>query len=168
MLDPSALSRELSRDDDPKLCPKPKDDKAGGSGEGGERARDFEDFVKAILNPDAPTARGYGVQLPNPQNSGKLVFFDDCQRATGMLAEMKGSAYGNMLAKENFPQIRDSLTKSWLDQSARQLAASGGRPLTWFFADKAAADFARRLFDDSGSDRERIRTINIPWSAGRQ
>lgn len=168
VLDPGALSRELSRDDEPKLCPKPEEDKAGGSGEQGERARDFEDFIKAMLNPDAPTPRGYGVQLPNPQDGGELVFLDDCQHSTGMLVETKGAAYGKMLAKEDFPQIRISLSKDWLRQSGRQLAASGGRPLTWFFAEKGAADFARAEFDRAKGGRERIQTIYIPWTQGNR
>ena len=163
VLDPGALSRELSRDDEPRLCPAPAEDKVGGHGESGERARDFEDFVKAMLNPQAPTPRAFGVQLPNPQAGGKLVFFDDCQRATGMMAEMKGAAYGDMLAKVGFPQIRRSLKEDWLKQSASQLAAAGDRPLTWFFAEQPAADFARGLFDDARHGRERIRTIYVPW-----
>ena len=40
VLDLGALSRELSREDEPKLCPKPEEDKDGGSGEQGERGED--------------------------------------------------------------------------------------------------------------------------------
>jgi hypothetical protein len=61
VIDPAAISADLVDEDEPKLCPMPGLDKFGGS----ERAKDYEDYVKSIVNPENPTPRGWGFQLPN-------------------------------------------------------------------------------------------------------
>ena len=60
-VDTAAVSADLVKDDEPKLCPSPGPDHPGGS----EIGRDYEDYVKSIVNPDNPTPRGWGYQLPN-------------------------------------------------------------------------------------------------------
>ncbi|HUB26372.1 MAG TPA: hypothetical protein VL992_13160, partial [Tepidisphaeraceae bacterium] len=68
--------------------------------------------------------------------------------------------YARLLTFEN---IRDSVAKEFLDQSARQLAALGNRQLRWYFAEPAAAAFARQLFATSGGGRDRIEIVELPW-----
>jgi hypothetical protein len=120
VIDPAAISPNLVDEDEPKLCPMPGPDKRGGS----ERAKDYEDYVKSIVNPENPTPRGWGFQLPNPTACGALVFFDDCQHLTGMMVEAKGPGYANLLT---FDEAKNSLGKKFLDQATRQIAAAGGR-----------------------------------------
>jgi hypothetical protein len=55
--------------------------------------------------------------------NGALVFYDDCQRSTGMMVEAKGG-YAGVL---KFPQGGRSITKDWSNQSGRQVAARGWR-----------------------------------------
>ena len=55
-IDTAAVSANLAQEDEPKLCPAPGPDKAGGS----ERGRDYEDYVKTFINPENPTPRGWG------------------------------------------------------------------------------------------------------------
>jgi hypothetical protein len=85
-IDIAAVSTDLVQDDEPKLCPAPGPDRVGGS----EIGRDYEDYVKSIVNPENPTPRGWGFQLPNPEQNGALVYYDDCQQSTGMMVEAKG------------------------------------------------------------------------------
>jgi hypothetical protein len=153
VIDPAAISADLVDEDEPKLCPMPGPDKFGGK----ERAKDYEDYVKSIVNPENPTPRGWGFQLPNPAASGALVFFDDCQHSTGKMVEAKGPGYAKLLT---FAQ--ESLTEDFTDQAMRQIAAAGDRPITWYFAEPEAAAFARELF----SERKfggRINVVFLPW-----
>jgi hypothetical protein len=130
-------------------------DKFGGS----ERAKGYEDYVKSIVNPDNPTPRGWGFQLPNPAASGALVFYDDCQHVTGMMVEAKGPGYANLLT---FDQGKKSVADDFTDQAKRQIEAAGDRPITWYFAEPEAAAFARELFS-KGKFGERINVEFLPW-----
>ena len=159
-IDPAAISADLVQEDEPKLCPAPGPDKPGGS----EKGRDYEDYVKKFVNPESPTPRGWGFQLPNPTANGKLVFYDDCQHSTGMMVEAKG-LYVNILA---FPQGKKSVTDEWLDESGRQVAGRGTRELRWYFAEPAAAEFARKLFNESDKGREAIEIEVLPWPESEQ
>jgi NADPH-dependent ferric siderophore reductase len=47
-------------------------------------------------------------------------------------------------------------------QATRQVAASGGRPVVWIFAEQEAALFARELFDKT-KGLEGITVGYIPW-----
>lgn len=160
VIDPAAISSDLVDQDEPKLCPAPGPDKPGGS----EPGRDYEDYVKTVVNPDNPTPRGLGYQLPNTKQDGTLVYYDDCQHATGMMVEAKGN-YAGVLA---FPQGEASIAEDWLDQSSAQIAASGGRTVRWYFAEPAVADFARKLFENFGGGRDRIEIVVLPWPGSRQ
>jgi hypothetical protein len=160
VIDPTAISSDLVDEDEPKLCPAPGPDKPGGS----ERGRDYEDYVKKVVNPDNPTPRGWGYQLPNPQQGGTLVYYDDCQHTTGTVVDAKGD-YAGVLA---FPQGRGSIAKQWVDQSGAQIAASGGRRVRWYFAEAASADFARELFEKARGGREVIEIVVLPWPEGGQ
>ncbi|HUI15464.1 MAG TPA: hypothetical protein VL048_18555 [Xanthobacteraceae bacterium] len=154
-IDTAAVSADLARDDQPKLCPAPGLDRPGGS----ERGRDYEDYVKSVVNPDNPTPRGWGYQLPNPDQNGELVYFDDCQQSTGMMVEAKGN-YAGVLS---FEPSRTENSADWLKQSAAQLAAAGGRPIRWYFAEPETKAFAEELFRTAGGGRTRIETQVLPW-----
>jgi hypothetical protein len=154
-IDTAAVSADLAQDDQPKLCPAPAPDRPGGS----EIGRDYEDYVKSVVNPDNPTPRGWGYQLSNPEQNGAPVYYDDCQQSTGMMVEAKGG-YSGVLA---FQQGRDSVSADWLGQSAAQIAASGGRPIRWYFAEPETEAFAKKLFEGAGGGRARIETQVLPW-----
>jgi hypothetical protein len=155
VIDPAAISADLVDEDEPKLCPMPGPDKFGGS----ERAKDYEDYVKSIVNPENPTPRGWGFQLPNPAASGALVFFDDCQHLTGTMVEAKGPGYANLLT---FDQGKKSVTDDFTEQAERQIAAAGDRPITWYFAEPETAAFARGLFSNARFGG-RINVEFLPW-----
>jgi hypothetical protein len=154
-IDTAVVSADLAQDDQPKLCPARGPDRPGGS----ERGRDYEDYVKSVINPDNPTPRGWGYQLPNPEKNGNPVYFDDCQQSTGMMVEAKGN-YAGVLS---FEPSRSENSAEWLEQSAAQLAAAGGRPIRWYFAEPETKTFAEKLFRSAGGGRDRIETQVLPW-----
>jgi hypothetical protein len=158
-VDTAAISSDLMDEDEPKLCPAPGKDK-----DGSERGRDYEDYVKREVNPDNPTPRGLGYQLVNPEN-GNPVFYDDCQQKTGMMVEAKGPGYAGILS---FDQGKDNLTKEWLAQSGRQIAAAGGRPIRWYFAEPEAAAFARKIFAGAKGGSENIKIELLPWPGSKR
>ncbi len=143
--------------EDPKLCPAAEPDKKGSR----ENNRDYEDFVKAMIN-NPPTPRAYAYAFTNPE-TGKDVMIDDCQHSTGALFEYKGPAFDKLF---RYAQPSSGVVKDFLNQSERQVLASHGRPLTWVFAEKGAAERARHLFDTYREGREHIRVIWIPWPRG--
>jgi hypothetical protein len=124
VIDPAAISADLVDEDEPKLCPAPSLDKASGK----ERAKDYEDYVKSIVNPENPTPRGWGFQLQNPAAFGKLVFYDDCQHSTGKMVEAKGPGYAGLLT---FERGEDSLREDFLNQAGRQVEAARVEFLPW-------------------------------------
>ncbi len=144
-----------ANDDEPRLCPLPGLDKPG------ERGRDYEDYVKSIVNPVDTTPRYWGFQLPNSTEGGKLVYFDDCQHSTGMMVDAKGPEYARLIS---FLQGKDSVTQEFLERSLRQVQAAGDRSIRWYFAEATAAEFARELFRDYRDGRERIDIEVLPWS----
>jgi hypothetical protein len=161
VIDPGAVSSDLADKDGPNLCPKPEKDKPGRTGAKGDWDKAYEDQIKALINPDNPTPRGYGYAFYNP-NSGKFVLIDDCQHSTGDVFEIKRD-YSDLLDEE---WGKESLTYKWLDQSKRQVDATQGRLLFWIFSQRDAADFARKLFIDTKDDRVKITIYVIPRTGG--
>ena len=165
LLDTAAIRAELPKDadedEDPKLCPVPGKDKAGRTSLAGEKDKDYEDYVKRLINPANPTPRGFGVQLLNPTN-GRTVYYDDCQRQTGLLIDAKGTGYAGPIARKN-PFMRNIFGAAWKAQARRQIEASGGRPIQWHFAEYGAAEYARELFRDD-SELESVTVVYTPWS----
>jgi hypothetical protein len=50
-------------------------------------------YVRGIINPGNPTPPKLAYELPNPEDSGKMVSYDDCDRQAGIfVAENKGQA----------------------------------------------------------------------------
>jgi hypothetical protein len=159
-LDPAAISSDLVQDDEPRLCPAPAPDKPN------ETGREYENYIKALVNPPPDTTpSGIGYQLPNPEDFGKLVFYDDCEHETGMMVDAKGPGYAGLLM---YSVTMQSVVYEWLDEGSRQILASDGRDVRWYFAEKTAADFARELFRDYDGGLERIDVKLQPWSGKRQ
>jgi hypothetical protein len=150
-----ALPLAPANDNEPKLCPDPGPDKPG------ELGRDYADYVKNIVNPGNPTPRYWGYQLPNPYNFGKLVNYDDCQHSTGTMVEAKGPGYIDPV-KYGFIQ------QEWLEESGRQVDASAGRPIRWYFAELGPALSAWELFRTANNGRERITIVWLPWDGRRK
>jgi hypothetical protein len=164
-IDTIAVLPDLVKQDEPRLCPAPAPDVAGsdqGKPYEENRSRQYEDFVKLLINPppDGPTPSGFVYYLPNPKG-GEPANYDGCKRANGTLFEIKGERYAELLKS---PPIIISITKEFLLQSGRQIAASGGRPIVWIFAEEDAARFARALFDDADKGREDITVGYVPWT----
>lgn len=125
-IDALAVLPDVVKQDEPRLCPAPAPDRAGSNrGKSYEEdfARQYEDFLKRFVNPNAPTPSGYVYYLPNPAQEGQSISYDDCQKATGFLFEYKGEQYDRLLS---VPQIRTEIIADFLKQSANQMAASGG------------------------------------------
>jgi hypothetical protein len=165
VIDTLAVLPDLVKQDEPRLCPAPEPDRAGsdqGKPYEENKSRQYEDFVKLLINPppDGPTPSGYVYYLPNPKG-GEPGNYDDCKKKTGMLFEIKGERYAELLKS---PPIRRSITDEFLSQSGRQIAASEGRPIVWIFAEKEAAQFARALFDKADEGREHITVGYVPWT----
>jgi hypothetical protein len=163
-IDAASVSPDLAKTDEPRLCPAPVPDRPGsdrGKAYEEDRARQYEDYVKLFINPPpiGPTPSGYVYALPNPEQNGEPVTYDDCQKTSGILFEIKGEQYAKLL---QMPQAEDSIGEQFFDQALRQVQASGGRPIIWIFAEPEAADFARELFNSS-KDLERIFVVPMPW-----
>lgn len=147
-----------SRADQPQLCPDPGPDVPHG---GSERAIAYQAMISALNNPQRPLPPGLAVSLINPE-TGKPVVFDDCRESDGTMIEAKGPGYAEML-DDSFFHDR-ILPAEWTEQAERQVAASGGREIEWFFAEPEAADFARENFRDS-PELQRIRIFHVPPEA---
>lgn len=159
-IDTLAVVPDLVKQDEPRLCPVPASDVAGsdqGKPYEENRSRQYEDFVKLLINPppDGPTPSGFVYYLPNSLG-GDLVSYDDCKWTNGILFEIKGEGLAKLTN-----DLPDVMGDKFIYQATRQLAASGGRPVVWIFAEQEAALFARELFDDEGLWR--ITVGYIPW-----
>ena len=153
VVDRAAIFPDSANDNEPRLCPMPGLDKPG------ERGRDYEDYVKSIVNPVDTTPRYWGFQLLNPTN-GAFVYYDDCEHTTGTMVDAKGPEYTNLLA---YDKVSASVAEKLLKESARQLAALGARQLRWYFAEPEAAVFVEDLFRTKDKGRERIEVRVLPW-----
>lgn len=71
--------------------------------------------------------------------------------------EFKGERYAKLT--NDLPGVVED---DFIEQAARQLAASDGRPIVWIFAEEEVALFARKLFD-SAPGLERITIGYVPW-----
>lgn len=156
-----AAAFELKQREEPKKCPRPKPDYPGGRS---TEALDFENHIKARLNPTDPTPPRIGVQLPSLLAKRGLVYYDDCQKSTGTLAEMKWGYTGFIATL--FRQPFKNLGKDWIEQATEQVDASQGRPITWFFSDKIPAELARELFSEIPV-LQRINVVYAPYRPKR-
>jgi hypothetical protein len=144
LLDPNALpgagTGSSTRDNQPKLCPDPGDDKKG------PREKDiaYQGYVSSLVNPQSPLSPGLGVQLWNPV-SGKEVYFDECRQSDGVMIEAKGTGYLEMLLKPSYYPWMGA-ENDMIDQARRQLEAAQGRPVEWYFAEDIVAEYMRDVF----------------------
>jgi hypothetical protein len=76
------------------------------------------------------------------------------------MIEIKAETYSHLLTTS----FGGKVERDMLDQSARQIQASGGRPVVWVFAEAEAAQKARALFDVADDGRENITIVHIPWA----
>jgi len=150
----------VKKRDEPRLCPEPARDVPGsdrGLKYDDDLATQYADFLKPLINPDAPTPSGYAYFLPNPEPGRRFVSYDDCEKKTSILFEFK-SGYGGLLMFDS------NARQSFLDQSLRQIAASGARPVVWIFANRQDAERTRKLFEDTDEGREYITIVHVPWT----
>ena len=126
---------------------------------GNEQGKNYEDFVKHIVNPQNPTPRYWGFQLPNLGPTGGLVHYDDCEHLTGTMVETKDGYVGLL----KFVQGLQSTFYDFLDQSERQVDAAGNRPVRWYFSEPATAQFAAEVFYYSDEGREKIEIVVLLW-----
>lgn len=82
-----------------------------------------------------------------------------------MMVEAKGPGYAGLLS---FPKGKESVTKDWLAQSGRQIAAAGGRPIRWYFAEPEAAAHAKEIFRTAKGGRENIDIQIRPWPGSKR
>jgi hypothetical protein len=159
-IDTIAVLPDVVKQDQPRLCPAPALDVAG-SDQGKQyeenRSRQYEDFVKLLINPppEGPTPSGFVYYLPLPK--GGEQSYDDCKKLNGFLFEIKGEGLAKLTN-----DLPDAIGYKFVDQAIRQMAASGGRPVIWIFAERDAALFARTVFD-STPGLERITVGHVPW-----
>jgi hypothetical protein len=162
LIESAVASPDLAKDDEPRLCPIPGPDKPNKLGLA------YANYAKLFVNPPPNTTpSGIGFQLPNPKQDDDLVYYDDCRLTTGMMTEFKGPGYGDLLTTKKSTIVPEwtSVIQEWWEESGRQIAASDGRPVRWYFADLAMARFARQLFDsDKDGGRQRIEVVFLPWS----
>ena len=137
----------------PNLCPDARQDRPGAR----PKDQDFEDFMKAQVNPDNPTPRGMAYQFYNPA-TGKFVTIDDCQHETGFIFEYKGTTYSRLLSDKTIGPI---VMQGMVDQALDQVAASQGRQLVWVFAEKSAADAVRARFKVDGEGLDKIMVLDV-------
>jgi hypothetical protein len=159
-IDALAVLPDLVRENGPRLCPASAADVTGsdqGKPYEENRSRQYEDFVKLLINPPptGPTPSGFVYYLPNPRG-GEPVSYDDCKWTNGILFEIKGEGLAKLTN-----DLPDVMTADFVGQANRQLAASAGRPVIWIFAEKEAALFARDRFDDNGL--KQITVAYVPW-----
>jgi hypothetical protein len=152
-IDQTAVFPDATNDNEPRLCPVPGPDKPGSKG------RDYEDFVKRIVNPENPTPRYWGFQLPNVGPTKGLVHYDDCEHSTGTMVETKDEYRGLL----KFAQGLQSVFYEFLDQSKRQVGAAGSRGVRWYFSEADTAQFAAEIFYYSDEGREKIDVVVLPW-----
>jgi hypothetical protein len=172
-IDTIAVLPDVVRDNEPKLCPDYELDVPGsdqGKPPEKNRSRQYEDFVKLIINPPSiggPTPSGFVYYLPNPKENNKPVSYDDCEWKTGFMFEIKALTFAERLSGR-YDILTTNAVDEILAQSERQIQASGGRPIVWVFAEKEAAEIVRKLFDTVGGGRGNITVVHIPWTTRKR
>ncbi len=77
------------------------------------------------------------------------------------MIEAKGHYEDLMRSEWGQDKVRDD----WIDQASRQVAASGGRDIEWYFHEQAAAAAASKLFEDDDK-LKRIKIFVKPYPGG--
>jgi hypothetical protein len=156
VIDPAAISSDLVKEDEPRLCPAQVPDKRTNN-----LGLAYEMYVRGIINPGNPTPPKFAYELPNPTDPSDMVSFDDCERRTGsFVAEIK-DRHEFLLG---FGTGIQSIAVGFLAQAKRQIEAAdaAGYEVRWYFSEKDTADFAQKLFEKMDQGRERIKIIWQP------
>ncbi len=61
--------------------------------------------------------------------------------------------------------ISDSIDEDWVEQATRQIDASGGRDIEWYFHEQGVADAAQDLFEKN-PDLNRNKIFVRPYPSG--
>ncbi len=141
-----------SETDEPQLCPDPGPDVPHGAS---PRAIAYQAQISALNNPQRPLPPGLAVSLLDPprERTSSLTIVGSA------MVEAKGPGYADMLQDGFF---RDRILPArWKDQARRQIAASGGRDIDWFFAEPEAATAAQKLFSNAPG-LEKVKVIHTP------
>ncbi|MGH6794339.1 MAG: hypothetical protein ACREDH_03875, partial [Methylocella sp.] len=150
-----AAAQAEAEEESPKLCPDPGPDVPHGAS---DRAKLYQAQISALNNPQRPLPPGVAVSLTNPV-TGEPVVFDDCRESDGTMIEAKGPGLAYLL---QYPSIAANVVNDWVKQTGDQLDASGGRAIAWHFAEEAAAEKAREIFDDNVKLKGRISVFTVP------
>jgi hypothetical protein len=143
---PGAIAQSTARTrSDPEVCPDPSSDKPGRKDPG---AVAYQMYVQMFVNGE-PLEEGLGIRMIKPD--GEPVYFDDCRRRddgvhpAGSLVEAKGYGFSEHMNSDNaYPWF--GMLQDMLDQSASQIAAAGGRPIEWYFAEEDVANYMSGVF----------------------
>jgi hypothetical protein len=162
-VNPAPTPPTTTRTRPPQTCPLPTLDKPG-QGEGA-RSKQYEDQMKALLNPTAPTPSNFGRQLPNPLRKSGVVIFDDCWLVNGTMFEYKGPGFAGLIEGSAGKPIPFEFIGQWLEQSLAQVqaAALSNRRIVWVFAERSAAQRAYELFQQADEGRENITIAEFPY-----
>jgi NADPH-dependent ferric siderophore reductase len=74
------------------------------------------------------------------------------------LFEIKGERIAKLT--DDLPRVME---ERFVKQATAQMAASGGRPVVWIFAEEKAALFAREVFDRTDGLKG-ITIAYVPWT----
>jgi len=155
----STEAQTQTKREEPKLCPDP-----GPENINGRKKFDvqYEQYVRSIVNPQRqpPLPAGLAFSLTDPA-TGEPVRYDDCRESDGTMIEAKRH-YAEVRQKDF---ISDNIDEDWVEQATRQIDASGGRDIEWYFHEQAAADAAQDLFRQV-PDLRRIKIYYLPDPAG--
>ncbi|MGH6795794.1 MAG: hypothetical protein ACREDH_11520, partial [Methylocella sp.] len=127
----STATQVEAEEETPKLCPDPGPDAPHGAS---DRAKNYQELISALNNPQLPLPAGQAVSLTNPV-TGKRVVYDDCRESDGTKIEAKGPGFAQML-ESTF--MYERICDRWVKQARSQVEASGGRAIEWYFAEEAA------------------------------
>ncbi|MGC4013099.1 MAG: RHS repeat-associated core domain-containing protein [Luteolibacter sp.] len=88
-------------------------------------------------------------RLPDVGYTANGVKFDGFDTARGVLLDAKGPGYATFVRDGQFMPWYNG-ADSMVAQAQRQLGAAGGVPIEWHFAEEAAANATRNLFQSRG------------------
>ncbi len=98
------------------------------------------------------------MSLMNPVTE-KPVVYDDCRESDGTMIEAKGPGLAKWL---EFSKTTENLRAEWIDQATRQVQASAGRAIEWYFSEDEAAAEAELLFANDGRLTGKIKILIEP------
>ncbi len=87
--------------------------------------------------------------------------YDDCRESDGTMIEAKGPGLAEVLENDSAIVAEGARTKL-IRQATRQVQASGGRDIEWYFAEEPAADKARDIFEENDYLSGRIIIFPVP------